>query len=134
MVSTNCYSGYMWWVLVWARLKGFVMNDLEINTELAKIVGFEFMVAGGTVQAKPFTVTDVFSCAHMGFEFNPLTDDALLMRLIKKYISKYRYDVLITPEEETEMHYFISFHGPEIGNSIYGVAALTAIIEAHKDD
>ena len=61
------------------------LTDLEINTEVAKIVGFEFMVAGGTVQPKAFTVTEVFSCAHMGFTFNPLTDDALCFQLMKKY-------------------------------------------------
>ena len=26
MGCTNCYSGYMWWVLVWVGFKGFVMG------------------------------------------------------------------------------------------------------------
>jgi len=61
------------------------LTDLEIIKRVAEVVGFDFTLANNTIQAKPFTVTDVFQCNSMGFTFNPLTDDALCFRLMVKY-------------------------------------------------
>ena len=61
------------------------VTDLELCKRIAKIVGFDFSIVDGFVHADPFTITDIFSCANMGFKFNPLTDDALWQRLIFKY-------------------------------------------------
>ena len=61
------------------------LTDLEICKRIAEIEAFDFDVLNGRIHAKPFTVTEVFSCAHMGFIFNPLTDDALWLQLIEKY-------------------------------------------------
>ncbi len=59
--------------------------DLEICRRIAEIEGFEFDVINGSIHAKPFTITEVFSCAHTGFIFNPLTDEALWVKLVEKY-------------------------------------------------
>ncbi|MCP4394965.1 MAG: hypothetical protein GY804_11970 [Alphaproteobacteria bacterium] len=61
------------------------LTDLEICKRIAEIEGFEFDVLNGRIHAKPFTVTEVFSCAHVGFIFNPLTDDALCFQLMVKH-------------------------------------------------
>lgn len=109
------------------------LTDLEICKRIAEIEGaFKVQDDGANVLAIFKVGYGVFSYESSIHGYNPLTDDALLMQLIKKYISKYRYDVLISPEDEVEIHYFTSFHGSEVGGAIYERTALIAIIEAHN--
>lgn len=61
------------------------MNELTICKRIAELEGFDFTLSNNKVNAKPFTVTDTFDCCHMGFIFNPLTDDGLCFRLMDKY-------------------------------------------------
>ncbi len=119
-------------------------TDLEICKKIADIDGKNTIKFKGklvhvkdtvlTMNGKRYyELTDVAKVFYNGRNYyDPLNDNALLMKLIKKYISKYRYDVLISPEDEVEMHYFTSFHGNEVGGAIYERAALIAIIEAHS--
>ena len=60
------------------------LTDLEMCKCIAEIEGVKFTVAGGKIAADTFQVHELFSCAHMGFIFNPLTDDALCFRFCYK--------------------------------------------------
>ncbi len=91
------------------------LTDLELCYKLAEIVdykGWEKMSTRGL----------------MGI-FNPLTDEALLGGLIRKYIQSYRYDVIITPDEETEVFIFKAFYGDEVRGGDYARCALEAIVD-----
>lgn len=61
------------------------LTDLEICQRIAEIEEVKYKVEGGKVLADTFQVHDLFSCAHMGYVFNPLTDDALCFQLHMKH-------------------------------------------------
>ena len=64
------------------------LTDLEICKCIAEIECVKFTVVGGEIAADTFQVHELFSCAHMGFIFNPLADDALCFKLMIKYSVK----------------------------------------------
>ena len=109
------------------------LTDLEIEIEIAKIEGVKFTVKGNRIAADTFQVHELFSCAHMGFIFNPLTDKALCFDLLIRYdidlISPYR----VNGETKWEAQIFTN-NGTV--NNIYDEnpqrAICLAIIEAHK--
>ena len=104
------------------------LTDLEICKRIAEIEDERFIFRSGEYYTLQW---DYNYSRDEESSFDPLTDDALLMGLIKKYIQSYRYDVYTSPESETPMHIFKCFHNDEVSNSNYAKAALLAIIEAH---
>jgi hypothetical protein len=119
----------------------FELSELELCKRIARIEHLEFVEFENTlvlVPAKKVTMKRFYhelydhvkAIYNKDHPYNPITDDALLMGLIKKHIQSYKYDVSISPEEETEMHCFTAFHGTEVRGSDYAKTALIAIIEA----
>jgi hypothetical protein len=112
------------------------MNDLEICKRIAEIEGVKFTVTGNEVAADAFQVHELFSCAHMGFIFNPLTDDALCFKLMVKHDVDLTHDfsglwcASMNPtyayDESVEDYGVISY------DKSPNFAILLAIIEAHK--
>jgi hypothetical protein len=108
------------------------LTDLEICKRIAEIEGVKFIVFSGKIAADAFQVHDLFSCAHMGFTFNPLTDDALCFQLMVKHRVK------IVFERAPDYYHAIALY--KINNTKLcqsdespNKAICLAIIEAHKD-
>ena len=108
------------------------LTDLEIIKRIAEIEGFGFTLANNTIQAKPFTVTDTFDCAHMGFTFNPLTDDGLCFRLMFKWNINCFSGAMFKDDTPTAVYIAQSPDGDDVIDESPNKAILLAIIEASK--
>ena len=106
------------------------MNDLAICKRIAEIEGLKI----DSENASSVSVVmhwEALDIPVIGM-YNPLTDDALLMGLIRKHIQSYRYDTHITPEYDVNLHCFTTFHGSEVCGEDYARTALESIIESRS--
>ena len=112
------------------------LTDLEICKRIAEIEGVKFIVSSGKIAADAFQVHDLFSCAHMGFTFNPLTDDALCFKLMNKHEACVHYgsgDVFICGGDNFDG--CLSLQSFDVDDKkTLNKAICLAIIEAHKND
>lgn len=104
------------------------MEDLEICKRIAEIEGID----AKTMPYSKKILYAKYDKEGVRTPYNPLTDDVLITRLIKKYILSYRRDAFITVEERTIMHYFRAFNGKEQRGIDYNKTACLAIIEANS--
>ena len=114
------------------------LTDLEICKRIAEILGVKFTVISGKIVADAFQVHDLFSCAHMGFIFNPLTDNALCFQLMVKCkitveFTRYYEHLKSTTTRAYYDHKADNGYGAYIQDVNPNRAICLAKIEAHKE-